>query len=237
MSSVPRFHVPLLRAVPGYQLALPAEVARQVGTVLRMRMGERVAVFNDGGPEWEAELVEVGRGGATARLVAPASARGAPAREVTLCQALLKGEKMEWVLQKGTELGVAAFQPLLTERVIARKAEAPERWRRILVEAAEQCGRVTIPRLLPPVTLEEALRGGGRPLLCWEDERALTLVAALRDTPTGPVRLIVGPEGGFAPHEVEAARAAGVRVVSLGPLILRAETASIAASTLALLTP
>jgi 16S rRNA (uracil1498-N3)-methyltransferase len=267
MSTIPRFFLKYSLSHAGQSVTLPAEVARQAATVLRLRPGDPVVLFEDGGPEWLAELAEVGRGATTVRLVERQEPRPLPMRAVTLCQALLKGEKMEWVLQKGTELGLAAFQPVLAERVVARKAEVPDRWRRILVEAAEQCGRVTIPRLLPPLPLDQVLTSQERTLLCWEGERAYSLVEALQTTArprppapasttnagtaelplssgrggrgvrSAPLRILVGPEGGFAPHEVERARAAGAEVVSLGPLILRAETAAIAASTLALLTP
>ncbi|CAA9273606.1 MAG: 16S rRNA (uracil(1498)-N(3))-methyltransferase [uncultured Chloroflexi bacterium] len=237
MSSVPRFFIEARLSETGQHVPLPPETARQVATVLRLRPGDQVVLFNDGGPQWLAKLADVDRGATTVRLVEQQASRPSPPRGVTLCQALLKGEKMEWVLQKGTELGLAAFQPVLSDRVIARKSETPERWRRILVEAAEQCGRVTIPRLLPPLPLDQVLRTQERTLLCWEDEHALSLLDALRSAPGDPLRIVVGPEGGFAPHEVERARAASTEVVSLGPLILRAETAAIAASTLALLTP
>src|SRR5688572_1985921 len=117
-----------------------------------MKAGDRLALFDGSGPEWVGELLHAGKG-ARVRLVERRAPAAAPSRQVTLCQAVLKGERMEWVLQKGTELGVVAFQPLLTERVVAQKVEVPERWRRIVIEAAEQCGRTTLPALHAPVRL------------------------------------------------------------------------------------
>lgn len=222
----------------GQLVTLAPEVARQVATVLRLRAGDEVALFANGGPEWRAALSRVDRAAVTARLTAPVAPRPRPTRTLRLCQALLKGEKMEWVLQKGTELGVAVFQPLVSERVVARKTGVPERWRRIVVEATEQCGSVRVPEVLATVALADALRAGGPRLMCWEGEHAhASLYGALRDLPAGSLSLFVGPEGGFDEQEVADARASGVETVSLGPQILRAETAAVAASALVLLAP
>jgi len=225
----------------GQEVTLPPEAARQATTVLRLRPGDEVALFADGGPEWRAVLSRVERGTVVARLAAPVGSRPRPKRRLCLCQALLKGEKLEWVLQKGTELGVAVFQPLLSERVVARKEGVPERWRRIVIEATEQCGSVRVPEIREPVALADAVRAGsadGPRVLCWEgEETQVSLSEALRAQPADALALFVGPEGGFAEREVAQARAAGVQTVSLGPQILRAETAAIAATALALLAP
>ena len=223
----------------GGDVRLPEHIARQVRTVLRMKPGDRLALFDGSGGEWVGELVDAGRG-VTARLVERRDGAAGPPRRVTLCQALLKGERMEWVLQKGTELGVAAFQPLVTERAVVRRSEVPERWRRIVVEAAEQCGRTDLPALRAPVRLAAALAEPGAHVFCWEGERVQSLWGSLART--GPdardaLTLYVGPEGGFSEQEACLARERGARVVSLGPLILRAETAAVAATAVALLAP
>ncbi len=256
---VPRFFVPALpEQAEGGVVPLPAPVARQVALVLRLGPGARLVLFDGSGAEWEAELASVeghgrsGRHAATARLVRRRQPAVEPALRLTLYQALLKGEKLEWVLQKGTELGVARFVPMVTERTVRAghgatpSPERLERWRRIVVEAAEQCGRVLIPAVCPPVPFAAALRRSGRAILCWEGERvqpfARALAEALRaggaeaaPTASPELGLFIGPEGGFTAGEVEAARAAGVLPASLGPRVLRAETAAIAAATLALL--
>jgi 16S rRNA (uracil1498-N3)-methyltransferase len=224
----------------GQALALPAPVARQLTTVLRKRAGDQVALFNQGGPEWLAELVDVGRSTVTARLVASRTMVPEPARRLTLHTALLKGDKLEWVFQKGTELGVVAFQPLLTERVVAKRHDVPERWRRIVMEAAEQCERVIVPEVREPVAFGDAiagLSGEAQTLFCWEEERAQHITKVLERTVAQEVHLFIGPEGGFAAQEAELAKQAGAEVVTLGPRVLRADTAAIAASTLVLLTP
>jgi 16S rRNA (uracil1498-N3)-methyltransferase len=203
-----------------------------------MREGDEVLVFDGSGREWRGSLASVSRSAVRVRLGSPAAPRREVARAVTLCQALLKADKMEWVLQKATELGVARFEPLLTDRVIAAKREAPERWRRILVEATEQCGGTRVPALAEPAPLESALAAtGGRGALCWEEESELHLATWLAAGRPHELRLFVGPEGGFSKREAALARERGVASVSLGPRTLRAETAAVAASTLALLAP
>ena len=219
------------------ELALPAHIARQIHTVLRMRPGDAVVLFDSSGREWPATLTRADRDGVSARLGEPSAPTREAPRRVTLCQALLKSDKMEWVLQKGTELGVARFEPLVTERVVAAKRAAPERWQRILVEATEQCGRTRLPELAEPAPLEQALSGSGAGVMCWEQERAQSLADWIATERPNELRLFIGPEGGFTEREAAAASRAGVQTASLGPRILRAETAAIAASALVLLAP
>lgn len=229
-----RFYVE--HALGGTEADLPEHVARQVTSVLRMKAGDRLALFDGSGPEWVGELIHGGKS-ARVRLVERRDPAPLPRRAVTLCQALLKGERMEWVLQKGTELGISVFQPLLTERVVAQKEEVPARWRRIVIEAAEQCGRSSLPALHAPVRLREALQTEKNKALCWEGERGRTLWSYMSEEAPGSVSLFIGPEGGFGDREVTEARAAGAISVSLGQQILRAETAALAASALVLLAP
>ena len=249
--SAPRFFVrgPLAGCGAGGEVPLPEHVARQVATVLRMRPGDPVVLFDGAGGEWRAALAAVGRGSATARLLAYDVPGREPALRLTLCQALLKADRFEWVIQKGTELGVAEFVPLVTRRVVAADrvgaAGGPAasesklaRWRRIAVEAAEQSGRLAVPLVHPPRSLEAALESRAPRLVCWEDERRLPFPAALGEVVGGgsnEVAVFVGPEGGFTPEEVQAATAAGARAASLGPRILRSETAAVVAAALALL--
>jgi 16S rRNA (uracil1498-N3)-methyltransferase len=241
VSSLPRFFVETPLA--GGEVSLPAHTARQITTVLRLRAGAPIVLFDGSGGEWRAELTHAGRGEAAARLLAHELPAREPERRITLCVALLKGDKLEWVLQKATEIGVAAFVPMVTERVVAARAAEGgaltrlERWRRIIVEAAEQSGRTAIPALNPPAHFAHALVTPETKLLCWEGERAAPLGATLGGAEARNVRLFVGPEGGFTPDEVRAAAQAGATVVTLGPRTLRAETAALVAATLALLAP
>ncbi len=166
---------------------------------------------------------------------------------LTLCLGLIKAARFEWALQKGTELGVATFQPLVTERAVAATEEfgaaKRRRYERIIAEALEQCGGAWLPRLSAPCTLAEALASAptnAHKLIPWEGETSAPLsetlaLLAARDTgEPHAVWLFIGPEGGFAAGEVAQAQAAGALPVTLGPRILRAETAAIVASALAL---
>jgi 16S rRNA (uracil1498-N3)-methyltransferase len=144
------------------------------------------------------------------------------------------------VLEKGTELGVAAFVPVLSSRSLIRPSEASsarlERWRRVVVEAAEQSGRCRLPEISPPLTFAEACASAaGLRILPWEGETEASLSDVLAgEKKRDAVSLFIGPEGGFPPEEVELARQQGVRTVSLGRRILRAETAAIVAAALIL---
>lgn len=167
-----------------------------------------------------------------------------PTARIALYQALLKGERFEFVLQKGTEIGISDFIPLKCERcVVGEPGEAKlERWQRIIREAAEQCGRARLPRLSSLLPLEEACRNAsGRRLLAWEGERGRGLKDYLKELRSNgrleenrEFSLFIGPEGGFSQREVEVAEGHGVMPVSLGRRILRAETAGLVAAAIIL---
>ena len=160
-----------------------------------------------------------------------------PALRLTLFQCTLKADKFEWILQKGTELGVARFVPVVSARSVVRPAAALlpkyERWRAIVREAAEQSGRTRLPELATPVEFSEALRSSAQlRLLPWEEaevDRAEGLGQAVSAASPSDAALLVGPEGGLTAEEVMAAQAAGWRTVTLGARTLRAETAALAA--------
>lgn len=245
MATLHRFFVD--RPLTGGEVTLPRVAARQVAAVLRLRPGTPVVLFDGTGGEWSAQLLKVDARAAIAQLLAYQHPDREPAVALTLCQSLLKGEKFEWVLQKGTELGVTRFVPVLTQRVVVTGHQHQlattrrERWRKIVVEAAEQCGRTLVPPVAEPRTLAEAVAGPGPSILCWEGERERSFAAAWRGAvgdecarATG-VRVVIGPEGGFDPQEVAAAVHTGAATASLGRRILRSETAALAACTIALI--
>ncbi|MBI5878272.1 MAG: 16S rRNA (uracil(1498)-N(3))-methyltransferase [Chloroflexi bacterium] len=227
-----RFFVPEETLV-GDTVALPADSAHQIAQVLRLRPGERIILLGGGGLEHEAQLEAVARAAVIARIVATRPAVGEPALRLTLCPALLKADKFEGVIQKCTELGVAAFQPVISARCVSEAASAQKlaRWRHIAQEAAEQSGRGCVPPVEPPRPLPDALKqAGGLMLMAHEVERVTSLHAALAGQSLAEgVCLFIGPEGGFDEREVALAREAGALPVSLGLRILRAETASVAA--------
>lgn len=236
-------------------ITLTGDDARHLTKVLRMGPGDRYIAIADG-IEYSVELTSVTRDAAVGIVVGRAPAAGEPPIKVTLIQGLAKGEKMELVIQKGTELGVSRFIPVETERSVVQLTEKKasdriERWQRIAREAAEQCRRCAVPEVSALVSWEAALREAATAdlgLVPWEEETALGLKSALagvkgalRDQgPIGPVSyatssiaplsivVFIGPEGGLSATEVASARARGAIPVSLGPRILRTETAGLA---------
>lgn len=205
--------------------------------VARVMPGEAMEVFDGRGRAWSARLESMDEGGAVLRL--GDERRDGVGRLVVLIQGLPKGDKLDWVLQKATELGVSAVWPVLTERSVSRpKPEAlgtrHARWQRIVEEAARQSGRADVPEVAALRPLEEAakaLGAGERLLILDEEEHAERLGNAAERglAAERPVALVVGPEGGLTRAEVEALRAVGGIPVSLGPLVLRTETAGLAA--------
>jgi 16S rRNA (uracil1498-N3)-methyltransferase len=237
MSPSPRFHVP--GAAPGARLALPEHSAHHAREVLRLRSGASVRVFDGAGGEFEAQLDEVTRRTVFARLGAAVAPRAESPLRLVLAVSPLKGDRMELVVQKATELGVAGIWPVVTFRTDAAARPAlqgsrGERWERVASGAAEQCGRAVVPEVAPTVTLEELLARefDGRRVVLLETPGHAPLVSLAVDR-SRSLLLLVGPAGGFAPGEADALRAAGFAAASLGPRILRAETAAVAAVAIA----
>ncbi len=220
----------------GQTVTLDGEDHRYLTRVLRLAVGHEVEIFDGGGIQIDGRIAAVG---ARATEVALGQRRQVPLPRVfiTLLQAVPRGDRMDWIVQKATELGVGRIVPALTSRSVARPAAAgrPTRWRTIAEEAARQSGRADVPVIDAPLPLAEALVLPVAP-----DARRLMLFEGVRDCPlrgalTGHERdvlLLVGPEGGFAPDEVTAARVAGFGPVGLGARILRVETAALVALTL-----
>lgn len=216
------------------QAHFSVEQSHQISRVLRLPAGERVMVLDNAGWQYAAELVEVGRR-ATAVLRHKSPAANEPTLHLTLFQALLKRDNFEWALQKGTEVGVSRFVPLLTARTVAQPPHKLERWERILAEAAEQCRRGRIPDLAAPLRLADAWHEAAKAdiaLLPWEGASDLTVKTVLAGKQPQSVALLIGPEGGWTEEEVENGRSHGIIPVTLGPRILRAETAAIVSAAL-----
>ncbi len=217
--------------------------ARQMRRVLRLRPGDRVLALDGLGRQYEVTLDEVTHAGAMGHAAAPIEATGEPAVRLTVYQSLLRREKFEWVLQKGTEIGVAAFVPVITRRSLVRDAQdvTPEklsRWRRIIKEAAEQSGRGKLPVLAAPIDFgaaEPEVRAAGIALIAWEGEfrRLIRGVLDGREA-VRDVTLFIGPEGGYEADEIRAAESWGAVPVSLGRRILRTETAAVVGAALVL---
>jgi 16S rRNA (uracil1498-N3)-methyltransferase len=218
----------------GDRVAFAADDAHKIATVLRGRSGESIEIVDSGGSAWSAVL-EVA-GAQVAATLAERLAR--PSREtgtrVTIAQALPKGTKMETVVEKATELGVAALIPLRTLRVTGdHTGEGKiERWRRVARSAAQQCGRTVVPSVAPVATWDELLATFGtydRVYVPWElaEPRPLRETFERDATTLASVLFVIGPEGGLSADEVERARAAGAAPISLGARILRTETVAL----------
>jgi 16S rRNA (uracil1498-N3)-methyltransferase len=233
------------QAISGDAVEIADEaLAHQLSAVLRLRAGERVLLLDGSGAEYVVALREVGRRRVLGSVEERREGAGEPETRVTIFIALLRAERFEYVLQKCTELGAAAFVPVAFSRSLpADRADERklERWRRIIREAAEQSCRALLPSIEAPVPFAAACEraaASGPALLLYEGD-ALPLREALAqdEQPRGaPViarssalAIISGPEGGVAPDEMGVAARAGVLSVSLGPRILRAETAPVAA--------
>jgi 16S rRNA (uracil1498-N3)-methyltransferase len=194
---------------------------------LRLAPGARLRVLDDAGGEHDVVLERLAAREAVGRIVASARPARESPLELALAPALLKGPKMDLVIEKATELGVQRLAPVTTARVVGQGAHL-ERWRRIAVAAAKQSGRTRIPTIDAPVPLEVlvAMPWPGLRLAPWEDERARWFDEL--PARTAAVIALIGPEGGLAADEVALARAHGFEPLTLGPRVLRAETAAIA---------
>ncbi len=204
--------------------------------VLRLRAGDPLVLFDGRGGEYRAQLVAAGRNSARARLLEFVDRDPESPLAITLCQGVARGERMDWVLQKATELGVRRLVPVICERTQVRlDRERRERrmrhWQGILTHAAEQSGRTRIPELCPPVLLPALIAEPFDGLSLILDPRARHRLAQLASAEPTRVRVLIGPEGGLGEGEREAALAAGFRGMVLGPRVLRTETAAVAALT------
>jgi 16S rRNA (uracil1498-N3)-methyltransferase len=231
---MPRFHCPLPLAT-GQSLELPAGAARHV-QVLRLQPGARITLFNGEGGEFEAIVERMGRSDVAVRVESHHAVEREAAREVHLAAAMPANERMDWLVEKATELGVSSIQPLVAERSVlrlsgdrARKKQA--HWQAIAVAACEQCGRNRVPTVHDVADLRSWLShsAAGAPKRLLLSLRAEAL--GLREAAAGndAAVFLTGPEGGWSNAEEEAALAAGFRPVTLGPRVLRAETAALAA--------
>jgi 16S rRNA (uracil1498-N3)-methyltransferase len=227
----------------GNEITLSGAVAHQIARVLRLRAGEEVVLIPADAREpveWWVRLEAVGASSVTGKVIAERPG-GLPEPDctVTLCAALLKGERFDWLLQKATEVGVSTIQPMITRNTVrkvgAEDRNARERWRRIVTEAAEQCGRIRIPEVRSPVALGEIALTGYDVVLCAYEAAVPETIARHVSRGTRSVALLIGPEGGFTADEAHRLAESGPAcLVSLGPRTLRAETAGMTALTLTL---
>jgi 16S rRNA (uracil1498-N3)-methyltransferase len=222
--SLPRLFV-RTRLSEGAGLELDGSQANYLGNVLRLGVGAQVLLFDGASGEWLARIAEAGR----KRITLAVEQRTRELEQVpalTLAFAPVKRAKVDWLVEKATELGVARLQPVVTQRTVVERVKL-ERLEAIAIEAAEQCGRTLLPELAEPVSLPAFLKGVEGTLYFADETGGEPVDAAFQP---GRATILTGPEGGFTDAERAAIRALpNARAVSLGPRILRAETAALAA--------
>ena len=227
-----RSHVELpLRA--GEEIALPEDVAAHLLRVLRLQVGDACVLFTGDGHDYDARISALGKRDARAQIVGVRHLDNESPLRITLLQGIARGEKMDWILQKATELGVARILPVMSERsevkLDAQRADKRlAHWRGIVVSACEQSGRATVPEIAAPQALAQAAaQRTGRGFIL--DPFADDTLSSLRDTGLRECTIAIGPEGGWSPRDREQLIAAGYEGLRLGPRVLRTETAGIAA--------
>jgi 16S rRNA (uracil1498-N3)-methyltransferase len=217
--------------------------AHHVVKVLRLGLGATLDLFDGQGGRFTGVIEDVHPDGSVTGKVTATHKKEIGTAKITLYQGLLKASHWDYALEKGTELGVAAFVPILTPRTVVllheveRVKAKQERWSRLVLSAAKQCGRADLPEVREPAQFRDAIRAcknKGTVLLAWEGLQGSSAADALRPAlkNSEAVHLFIGPEGGFTAEEIELARAEGGVVFGMGPRILRAETAAMAAVTL-----
>ena len=234
---MPRFYCPLPLAA-GAQVTLPPQAARHV-QVLRLQPGGVITLFNGEGGEWTASVTRMGRSDVDVEIGAHTAVEREAARAVHLVVGMPANERMDWLVEKATELGAASIQPIAAARSVLklageRAAKRQQHWQAIAVAACEQCGRNRVPPVHAPLTLADWLDGSaingaadGQRLLLSLRDGSRPLRAAAGEA--AAVWVLHGPEGGLTAQEEDAALAAGFTPASLGARVLRAETASVAA--------
>ena len=235
---MPRFHCPLPLAADA-QLTLPPTAARHV-QVLRLQPGDAVTLFNGEGGEWSATVTHMGRSDVQVQVGSHSAVEREAARAVHLVVGMPANERMDWLVEKATELGAASIHPIAAARSVLklsgeRAAKRQQHWQAIAVAACEQCGRNRVPSVHAPLSLADWLRQPPADALAPDAARLLLSLRSgsrpLREAAAqgGAVWVLHGPEGGLTAQEEDAALAQGFAPASLGARVLRAETASVAA--------
>lgn len=235
--ALPRFFLPAAQWTPNaVEITLDGDEAAHCARVLRCHSGDGLEIFDGAGRVAEAVITTVTKNAVQAA-IRQVWMHPRPRGAVQLLPALIKGEAFEWLIEKAVELGAASIRPVITDHSVvqfdavqAQRKQA--KWQRHMIEAAKQCHTPFLPGLFAPISLAQAVRQ--LPLetcriVAALDERTCTISAALHRAKPESVAIAIGPEGDFSPEEMQILRGAGFQPVTLGPLILRAETATVAA--------
>lgn len=228
-----RFFIPL-ESFNGETVHFPKNESRQLASVLRARTSDVVIALDNSGMEFIVELQHVAPTNVSGKIICTRKSLGDPRVKVTLFQSIIRQDKFEYVLQKGTEVGISTFVPISTERVMIKSSGLEKkyaRWNRILKEAAEQCNRGSIPSLYFPESFPSALDTfTGLGLIPWEEEKQLGIQTFIRDvlhSEVEEISIFIGPEGGFTKQEISCALRNNITAITLGQRIFRTETAGL----------
>ena len=230
---VNRAHVDAPLAI-GARLPLPESAAAHLVRVLRLGVGDACVLFNGDGRDYDARIVAVGKRGGEVEIVAARAVDNESPLRIVLVQGIARGEKMDWILQKATELGVAAFVPVSSERSEVkldgdRAAKRLAHWRSVVVAACEQSWRACVPEVASAEPLATALSRLPDGIRLTLDPEAKDVIATLGHPGDRPIVVAIGPEGGWSPRDRSLLSEAGFTGLRLGPRILRTETAGMAA--------
>ena len=229
-----RFYIPNPRIENGL-LKVEGDEVRHIRKVLRLKTGDKIFVFDGLGREFEGTIIEEGRASVMVKIQRSLSPKRDSPLEVTLAQSLLKGEKMDYLIQKATELGIKEIIPFFSSRSVpllekSRSLKRHHRWGKIAIEASKQCGRGVVPKIESLQTYSDMLHNASTDhlrLIVWERDGIRLKKMLEGSKERKKIFFVIGPEGGFSQDEVEKAERVGFVAVTLGKRILRAETASL----------
>ena len=231
---MPRFFVDK-KDITDKEIHITGEDVKHITKVLRLRVGEELEVCDKCGTDYRCVISSFGDGEVVAEIKESMKNSAEPPVEVTLYQGMPKSDKMDYIIQKCVELGISRIVPVITKRTVSVPKDAEKktaRWQKIAEEAAKQCGRGAIPTVEVAIDFKEAMRrfaeDNAKNLMPYECERENSLKTVLKETDGSKFNIFIGPEGGFDEKEVELAKGSGAKVVTLGPRIMRTETAPLA---------
>ncbi|WP_353684326.1 16S rRNA (uracil(1498)-N(3))-methyltransferase [Thermodesulfovibrio sp. 3907-1M] len=226
--SNPRLCIQYSEIFPGKNIELSREDRRYIFNVLRCHRGDIISIFDGKGKSFKARIID----DISIEVLEEEKLITEDAFSLSLCQALLKGEKMEMVIQKATELGVKKIIPFVSERCVIKETRKTERWRKIAKEASEQAQRSIVPEINDVIFFSELIKKIKNGILFWEKAETPLIQIVSDINPHQDVFLLIGPEGGFTQKEVTQAAEKNIKIATLGKRILKAETASIVAVSL-----
>ena len=216
-------------------VTITGDDVKHIKKVLRLRAGEKIDVCNGCGTDYKCEIREISEGAVVAEVLEASENTSESPIKVRVFQGMPKSDKMDYIIQKCVELGVYEIIPVIAKRSVSIPKDVEKktvRWQRIADEAAKQCGRGYLPKVWPAISFSDAMKSVNPEeelvLMPYECERENSLKAALKDTDKKTVSVFIGPEGGFDDSEVSLAEKCGAKTVTLGPRILRTETAPLA---------